>query len=126
MTIGLRDDLISSLEAQIALDVNNIQDLKEYFKDEEHSSVIKARQQLTMKRMLVRLLNLPVEQFIEVVHMDDPALIRQALEADDLNDITLVHQVLESAERVANGDQIEFEFTVLTVWCVYYLAPFLK
>jgi hypothetical protein len=126
MTTGLRDDLISSLEAQIALDVNNIQDLKEYFNDEEHSSVIKARQQLMMKRMLVRLLNLPVEQFIEVVHMDDPELIRQMLEADDMNDINLVRQVLESAERVANGDQIEFELTVETVRCVYYLTPFFK
>jgi hypothetical protein len=120
------DDLISSFRTQIGLDVDHIEALKRYFEDEEHSCVIEATQQLEMQRVLLRLLEMPVEQLLEVVFMDDPALIRQALEAADLNDITLVRQVLESAERVANGDQIKFEFTVLTMRCVYYLAPFLK
>jgi hypothetical protein len=45
----------------------------------------------------------------------------QKLDMDDMNDIILVRRMLESAERVANGDEIEL--TSLSVRCVYYLAP---
>lgn len=126
MAVARLDDLICSLKTQIGLDVDHIEALKAYFKDEGHPCVIEATQQLKMQRVLLRLLEMPVEHLLEVIHMDDPELIRQALKADDLNDITLVHQVLESAEQVANGEQFKYEFTVLTMGCVYYLAPLLK
>jgi hypothetical protein len=68
--------------------------------------VIKARQQGKRHFKLLILMALPLDQLFEATHMDTSELCLK-LDMDDMNDIILVRQVLESAERVANGDEIE-------------------
>jgi hypothetical protein len=121
MTMSL-DSILSSLKVQITQDLSNTRTLKKSLHDEKHCQVIKARQQGKRHFKLLRLMGLPLDQLLEAIHMDTPELC-QKLGTDDMNDITLVRQVLESAERVANGDEIEIELTSLSVRCVYYLAP---